>query len=685
MFRDKAVAVAIAAALFGCGSGDRGPKGPKVIRHVPTDDRPAVQSATPPPAISGGTLLVTREGRWAVAADPDRDRVSVVDLRERRVLYTIPLSAGDEPGRVAEDQSGLVHVALRRGGDVVAIDYARGTVVSRRSVCGAPRGIAYDALNDTVHVACKGGELVSLPAEGGEATRRLELGSDLRDVVVQGDKLFVTRFKSAELIEVDAASSIGSVRRPTAIEQLSFQPVAVEVERRPGSRKSVEEPVSFEPTKRPMSPAVAWRAFDAGSGRVAMLHQYGFDGEIDLEPDESSDALGLDSSYGGAGDPCAGLVRSGISRFDPDGEVIAGMPLLGGALTVDAAISPDGQWAIVAHAGTQDPGAPQPFVEFVNDGPHGGASSGGGFAGGPGAFFSLGGVSVMQIESVIIQPGQEQDVPECGFPDITAQVNGQTTAVAFNPAVDVEARQNGPWFIAQTREPATLAFFDTGDFEPSTVVDLGGESMFDTGHEIFHRNSGAGVSCASCHSEGGDDGRVWRFSPIGDRRTQSVDVGLAGTAPFHWDGDMHDLSTLMEEVFVGRMGGARQSDERLRVLSEWVFGLEPPARIVAEDDPAAVRGRALFESKEVGCNDCHTGPKHTNNQSYEVGTTAAGHLLQVPSLVAVGYRAPFLHTGCATTLGERFDPACGGGDRHGKTSQLSPAELGDLIAYLESL
>jgi hypothetical protein len=68
-----------------------------------------------------------------------------------------------------------------------------------------------------------------------------------------------------------------------------------------------------------------------------------------------------------------------------------------------------------------------------------------------------------------------------------------------------------------------------------------------------------------------------------------------------------------------------------------------------------------------------------------VGTTEARQSLQVPSLRGVGYRAPFLHNGCAATLRARFDPACGGGDLHGKTSQLTDDQIGDLVSYLESL
>jgi hypothetical protein len=58
----------------------------------------------------------------------------------------------------------------------------------------------------------------------------------------------------------------------------------------------------------------------------------------------------------------------------------------------------------------------------------------------------------------------------------------------------------------------------------------------------------------------------------------------------------------------------------------------------------------------------------------------------VPFLVRIGARAPFMHDGCAPTLKDRFlDPVCSGGDRHGKISHLSEAQIDDLVAYLETL
>ena len=65
----------------------------------------------------------------------------------------------------------------------------------------------------------------------------------------------------------------------------------------------------------------------------------------------------------------------------------------------------------------------------------------------------------------------------------------------------------------------------------------------------------------------------------------------------------------------------------------------------------------------------------------DVGT---GGKLQVPSLRGVSLRAPYMHDGCAPTLHDRFG-ACGGGDKHGVTSGLSPSQIDDLVAYLTTL
>ena len=176
------------------------------------DERPVIRSSAAPRAIQGGTLAISRDDKVAVVADGDRDRISLVDLQNGGVLGTITLAAGAEPGRVVFDAANRAHVALRGTGEVVTVDVATRELVEHRSVCGVPSGLAYDSAADTVLVACQGGELVTLPAAGGEALRSVNVEQDLRDVIVQGARVFVSSFKRAELLELDAEGAIHHAR-----------------------------------------------------------------------------------------------------------------------------------------------------------------------------------------------------------------------------------------------------------------------------------------------------------------------------------------------------------------------------------------------------------------------------------------------------------------------------------------
>ena len=189
-----------------------------------TDTRAAIIAATPPPAISGGTMLVVNHGLTVIAADPDRDRVSIVDLAKRKVTAQVALETGDEPGRLVQDAQGRVHIVLRGAGAVATLDLTKGAITDRRAVCGAPRGIAYDADADVLHVACLSGDLLTLPAAGGKATRNMRIADDLRDVVVQDGRLLVSQFKSAALLELDADGQVTQRSVPSAVHQFAQFP-----------------------------------------------------------------------------------------------------------------------------------------------------------------------------------------------------------------------------------------------------------------------------------------------------------------------------------------------------------------------------------------------------------------------------------------------------------------------------
>jgi len=599
-----------------------------------------------PPAISGGTLLVLSDGHTAVVSDPDRDLVNIVDLTSKSVTATITLTAGDEPGRIVADGAGRAHVALRHGGALVSIDTATGTLLQRRDVCAAPRGVAYDASTDLLHVACSGGELVSLPAAGGAATRTLTLDGDLRDVVVDHGHLRVSRFRSAQLLPVEADGTVSGRVTPPNFRWARAR----------GGQN--------------FTPGAAWRTMEMpdGSG-VMMLHQRGLAEDEPVNP--------VVGGYGGP-DTCASIVHPGVTMVASDGSVRTGPALAGLTLAVDMAIAPDGNKIAFVSAGNATnivqgafgagaPSIPRVFISDVSsttddqigcmpDGTHGPCSPG--FIGGitegpvPGGTGGSGG-------PVTCTTGQDPSIPQ----DV-----GQPIAVAFDGAGQV---------VVQSREPAKLFLGSGGSVTLSTV------SRADTGHLIFHQNAGGFLACGSCHLEGNDDGRIWNFTCQGPRRTQSLHSGgLRETAPFHWDGQETDMSVLMNDVFVGRMSGPALANDQINVLISWIDNQPRVPRAAPADGAAVERGRVLFNDTSHGaaCASCHAGEHFTNNASVDVGTGAP---FQVPSLIGVGTRGPFMHNGCAKTLADRFDPACGGA-QHGMTG-LSTDQIADLVAYMQSI
>ena len=202
------------------------------------------------------------------------------------------------------------------------------------------------------------------------------------------------------------------------------------------------------------------------------------------------------------------------------------------------------------------------------------------------------------------------------------------------------------------------------------MISLATDSRTDTGHLIFHANAGGGLACASCHPEGGEDGRVWNFACPGARRTQSIRGGISGTAPFHWDGGETDFSRLMDDVFSSRMAGPMLSSDQKAALQS--VGRHDPgaARRRAGLDAAGGRARAGAVQRRQG-RPARPATRARCSRTTRPSTSAPGSALQVPSLRGV-VLARALH---AQRLRRDARPiaspaACGGGDKHGVTSTL---------------
>jgi Cytochrome c len=619
--------LAVGLALSGCE--DEYPTEPPVI-DPPTapENQLVVISDVRPPPISGGTLLVSHDGLNAIVADPDRDRIVLVDLASSDIKKEITLEDGDEPGRVIEDGSGRAHIALRRGGAIVSIDIATGELLGRRNVCAAPRGLAsfapIEGGDATLLVACASGELVELAADpSGGILETTVIEPDLRDIVITGDgtragrRVLVSSFRSAHLIALGPNNEVEGESQPAGYNN--------------------------EFSGRSFAPTVAWKTVATPTGAV-MIHQRSATVPIEIEPEEPS-------GYGGAVFDCGQtIVNASTTSYNQQGARITADQRGGiGAQLLPVDI------AVADASGLLTSGDDDRMVAFVAAGSDM--------------------VTVGTLSGLENADGCTNNFVENGF---TQMIGPEPIAAAFGPM-----QTNAIDLVVQLREPSMIVVLDALTMQQKSQISLGGKNRFDSGHQLFHRNpeTQSTISCASCHPEGREDSHTWQFVSQGARRTQSLEGDVMETAPFHWDGELDNMGELMTDVFEHRMGGLPQSEQRVDALKTWLSNNKRVGHPAGSDDAAIARGKTLFEDDVVACSSCHSGKTMTNNENVDVGT---GRAFQVPSLIGVRNRAPYMHDGCATTLFERFDNSCGG-DKHGDISNLSEGDIDDLVTYMDSL
>src|SRR5581483_8857691 len=220
------------------------------------------------------------------------------------------------------------------------------------------------------------------------------------------------------------------------------------------------------------------------------------------------------------------------------------------------------------------------------------------------------------------------------------------------------------------------------------------------GEQLFHDASlwpQRWQSCSSCHPDGRADGLNWDLLNDGlgnPKNTRSL-VNAFELGPVMWTAVRPSagfaVRSGMEHILF-----AESSEENARAIEAWLRSLKPiPGRI--RDHAAVERGRTLFQSAAVGCTSCHPPPFYSDGQLHDVGTHAEFDFtdgpdskrapqtrFKTPSLLEVWRTAPYLHDGRYATLRETI--ASGNrGDRRGRTSQLTPARIDDLVAFLSSL
>jgi len=198
-------------------------------------------------------------------------------------------------------------------------------------------------------------------------------------------------------------------------------------------------------------------------------------------------------------------------------------------------------------------------------------------------------------------------------------------------------------------------------------------------------------SCASCHPDARADVLNWdlRNDGVGNpKNTKSMLLAhrtppamATGVRPSAEDGVRagirHTLFTEQPEA------DAAAIDEYLRALEP----ISSPKLVDGRLSPAAVRGKRLFDSEQVGCHRCHPGPLYTDLLMHDVGSRGAydvSRRFDTPTLVEVWRTAPYLHDGRYTTIEELIVEG-----KHGLPAglfeKLGRREIEDLVEFVLSL
>ncbi len=221
------------------------------------------------------------------------------------------------------------------------------------------------------------------------------------------------------------------------------------------------------------------------------------------------------------------------------------------------------------------------------------------------------------------------------------------------------------------------------------------------------------MSCASCHNDAGDDGRVWDFTGVGEglRNTASL-LGHGNQGMLHWSGNFDEFQDFEAQIraFAGGTGLMADAEFNSGTISQPLG--DPKSGLSADLDALAAYMQSLSSvdnsphrqsSGELttagvagedvyiqhGCAICHSGTEFTDSAfdvRHDVGTitVASGQRLggtldgfDTPTLRGLWRTAPYLHDGSAATLGDAVNA-------HNDIN-ITGGDLANLVAFLQQV
>ncbi len=305
--------------------------------------------------------------------------------------------------------------------------------------------------------------------------------------------------------------------------------------------------------------------------------------------------------------------------------------------------------------------------------------------------------------------------PMCGAgePEHQALARSYLTTRTKTAAQPGGVARTGDLIAVTERLADSVVLLRADDQSVVARIPLGSSEQDDAvqrGARVFHDASYAfqgAFSCRSCHPDGHTDGLTYDFDIDGVGRNVVLNRslrGVKGTAPFKWIGLNPTLDRQCGARFAMVLTRADVlPEDRLDDLVAFLESLPSPRPtgggqdVPGLDDEAGGRGRVLFfrttrkDGTEIApenrCVTCHPPPRYSNLARHDVGTGTpldGTGTFDAPHLTGISRKAPYLHDGRARSL-EEIWTAPGVEDRHGVVTDLSKADLNDLVEFLRGL
>ncbi|MEM7196493.1 MAG: PKD domain-containing protein, partial [Pseudomonadota bacterium] len=634
-----------------------------VFWHTVFDTRTPIRATT-------SSTIVYEQGQntdriWSV--NPDHDSVSAINLGTNQL--EVEISTGEEPNSLAIGGDGLLYVVNSGDDTITVIDMSAQSVVSTYSALplnSRPRALAFDPSpgNNTAYITLEAsGQLARIDFSNLQQSI-VDVGATPRELSVSGDgsRLLVSRFITppipGEDTRIVSTSGGGQVWVVDTASMLTTATIELPYNDKPDSETSSRGIPNYL-----MAPIAAPNGKNAFvPANVSNIYRGQFRDGQNREHNK--------------------LVRSMLAKLD----IALGEETVASRHDFDNSAQPT--------AGAFDPTGNYLYLVFE---------------------------ASRKLRVYDVYAEEVLDSRDVGFAPrgVTVSPDGNLVAVDNYLSRSIQLFDASEFTAGRSVNHNPLIEIPKTGFEPlSPNLLLGKRLFFDAADERLSAQSY--ISCATCHADGGHDGRTWDFADVGEGLRNTVDLrGRSGMGHglVHWTAnfdEIQDFENDIRDIFQGSglltdidfnnntatLGTPKEGlSVDLDALADFVASLNSPGDSPyllpsGEKTADAFAGAQVFARSN--CAMCHSGSQFSDSLIggifHDIGTVDAdtgGRLgaalidggLDTPTLRGLWHGAPYLHDGSAQNLQEAVlahTSAAVGFD----VALLTSVELDDLAAYL---